>query len=106
MQWRGTSVQNLHIRVCDTCYDVPSEFLRTLILPPDPMPVMDARTEPYTIDEINALTLSAIVGVPFMFFDQSSMIAELAQVPPVIIGGEDGVGIAGEDGVAIGGDRV
>lgn len=77
MQWRGTSVQNIHLRVCNTCYDIPNEQLRTLILPPDPMPVMDARTEPYTIDEKNFLTLSKITGTPFMFADQGEMNCEL-----------------------------
>lgn len=77
MQWMGTSVQNLHLRVCNTCYDIPNEQLRTLILPPDPMPVMDARTEPYTIDEKNFLTLSAIIGKPAMLIAQSEMGCDL-----------------------------
>lgn len=73
MQWMGTSVQNLHLRVCNTCYDIPNEQLRTLILPPDPMPVMDARTEPYTIDEKNFLTLSAIIGKPAMLIAEGEI---------------------------------
>lgn len=41
-QWMGPELQNKNIRVCPDCMDIPSEFLRTLILPPDPEPVLNA----------------------------------------------------------------
>lgn len=50
-QWAGTDLINVGIKVCETCYDVPSEFLRTIILPPDPLPVDQPRPEPYAFDE-------------------------------------------------------
>lgn len=84
MGWRGTAVQNLHIRVCTTCNDIPNEQLRTLILPPDPPPVFDARTEPYEIDEKNFLTLAAIIGKPAMFIAHSEMLAQLDQARSII----------------------
>jgi len=31
--------------------DIPNEQFRTLIIPPDPDPLFNARPEPYTIDE-------------------------------------------------------
>jgi len=42
---------NLRILVCDVCHDTPAEFLRTVILPPDPAPLYNVRPEPYSIDE-------------------------------------------------------
>lgn len=50
-QYAGTGLINTRLRVCSRCLDVPSEFLRTIVLPPDPLPVHDPRPEPYTIDE-------------------------------------------------------
>lgn len=50
-QWSGLQLINLNILVCETCLDTPAEFLKTLIIPPDPMPVMNARPEAFAIDE-------------------------------------------------------
>lgn len=60
--WCGTRMQNLQIKVCATCYDRPQEQKRTIILPPDPLPVSGPRTEPFFLDEINHLTLRAPIG--------------------------------------------
>jgi hypothetical protein len=77
MQWVGTTVQNVHLRVCSRCYDTPQEQLRAIVLPPDPMPVNQPRTEPFDIDERNDLTLRAPPGFPYMFFMTGDMSAEL-----------------------------
>lgn len=52
--WRGQKLQNKRLLVCETCRDEPAEFLKTLILPPDPMPVLDSR----------------IIGMPIDFYDR------------------------------------
>lgn len=52
-QWAGVDKINLGIKVCDRCLDTPSEFLRTIILPPDPVPVDQPRPEAYAIDEVD-----------------------------------------------------
>ena len=54
-QWdyRGISLQNLRILVCETCYDDPQPQLKPRILPPDPLPVINARVEPFYIDEVD-----------------------------------------------------
>lgn len=51
--WAGTSLINKRILVCNTCKDVPQEQLRAIVLPADPVPIMNARTEPYITDESN-----------------------------------------------------
>jgi hypothetical protein len=51
--WRGEQLQNLRILVCPTCYDVPQEQLRARILPPDPVPIFNARPEPFAPDGVN-----------------------------------------------------
>jgi hypothetical protein len=49
--WRGTELLNLNILVCDDCFDNPQRQLGTIILPPDPPSLLNARPEPYPIDE-------------------------------------------------------
>lgn len=46
-QWAGPRLQNLRILVCRTCLDVPQEQLRTIVLPPDPVPIQNPRPEDY-----------------------------------------------------------
>lgn len=46
-QWAGTQLQNLRRRVCESCYDIPQEQLRIIVIPPDPVPVYDPRPENY-----------------------------------------------------------
>ena len=50
-EWAGRVLQNKRLLVCSRCWDTPSPFLKTLQLPLDPPPVLNARPEPYSIDE-------------------------------------------------------
>jgi hypothetical protein len=52
-QWAGSDMVNLQLKVCSTCMDVPSDFLRSIIIPPDPEPVDQPRPEPYAFDEVD-----------------------------------------------------
>lgn len=55
MQWNATMLFNTRFLVCDDCYDKPQEQLRTVILPPDPVPVANPRVEAFQQDEVNYL---------------------------------------------------
>jgi hypothetical protein len=49
--WRGTNLQNLKILVCKrTCLDKPQIQLRAIVIPPDPLPVINARPEMYSVE--------------------------------------------------------
>ncbi len=50
-QWAGPRLQNLRLLVCQSCLDVPQPQLKPRILPPDPMPVLNARPENFLIDD-------------------------------------------------------
>lgn len=54
-QWQFTGVRltNLRILVCRHCLDVPSQFLRSPILSPDPVAIMNARPEPFAYDGVS-----------------------------------------------------
>lgn len=44
--WRGTNIRDLGVLVCEPCLDTPQQNgQRTFILPPDPVPIQDARPE-------------------------------------------------------------
>lgn len=47
----STQPQNTNFVVCDRCLDPLDPQSMPYILPPDPMPVYNARPEPYTLDE-------------------------------------------------------
>jgi hypothetical protein len=49
--WGGASLINKRILVCQPCNDIPQNQLRAIVLPADPVPVMNPRTEPYASDE-------------------------------------------------------
>src|SRR5512143_2496056 len=50
--WRGPRLQNLRFLVCPTCYDTYQQNgQRTIILPPDPLPIMNPRVEYYVQDD-------------------------------------------------------
>jgi hypothetical protein len=55
LRWKfdfaGPMLQNFRILVCDTCYDTPQPQRKPVIVPPDPLPVANARPEFYTADE-------------------------------------------------------
>jgi hypothetical protein len=71
-QWYGNKLFNKRIQVCGICMDKPSQFLRQVILPPDPAAINQPRSEPYAIDEaptvasvnqnIAGANLSAVLG--------------------------------------------
>lgn len=51
VQWAGFNLIKTGFLVCTPCLDKPAPFLREMVLPPDPLPVANARPEPYAIDE-------------------------------------------------------
>lgn len=57
-QWAGPQLINLQLLVAPDMYDKPQEQLRTIVIPPDPNPLFNARPEPYTIDETDWRTTS------------------------------------------------
>lgn len=68
--WAGASLINKRMLVCNTCYDVPQEQLRSIIIPADPVPIQNPRVEPYAWDEIDRRqvsgynTTSPTTGIP------------------------------------------
>jgi hypothetical protein len=51
-QWAGTQLINTRVLVAPDMLDIPQRQLGTIILPPDPVSIIQARPEPYPIDEV------------------------------------------------------
>jgi len=68
--WRGASIVNIRILVCDQCYDTPQEQLRAIVVPADPVPIQNPRVEWFVQDETNYRytsgqnTVDPITGIP------------------------------------------
>lgn len=68
-QYSGLRLQNLRILVCDRCLDIPNRQVGAKPISPDPIPIMNARPEPFTVtgigyDETDYMTTEfPIVGI-------------------------------------------
>jgi len=67
--WRGATLQNLRILVCNRCTDEPQEQLRAITLPADPVSIINARPELYSQDSLDYIgtgqpTIAYPSGIP------------------------------------------
>jgi hypothetical protein len=56
--WRGASLLNTRVLVCNSCYDTPTEQLRAIIVPADPTPIQNPRVQDYVTAETDYRTTS------------------------------------------------
>jgi hypothetical protein len=54
-EWAGQHLYNTGSLRCWRCVDVPQEQLRTIILPPDPEPVLNARVPNYAYENFTVM---------------------------------------------------
>lgn len=59
--WRGASMQNLFLLVCRECSDIPQQQLRSIVVPPDPVPIFYPSVESFEQDETN---FRSVAGPP------------------------------------------
>ena len=70
--WRGASMMNIRILVCDTCYDDPQEQLRAIVIPADPVPIDQPRLQDFAKAETNTRatsgqnTVDPVTGIPII----------------------------------------
>ena len=57
--WRGATIQNVRILVCNDCMDNPQEQQRAIVLPADPVPIMNARVQDFQQAETDYQTVTA-----------------------------------------------
>jgi hypothetical protein len=74
LQWQfdyaGAGLINKRILVCNPCNDVPQAQLRAIVLPADPVPIMNPRVQDYQSASSSDVTVSAptvydpVTGIP------------------------------------------
>jgi len=122
--YRGNQLQDLRLRVCSECLDVPQAQLRSPVLPPDPVPVPNPRLPGAVIPIITTLSLLTqdgrniltesllLLRVSFQPLPESWWYPPGAMAPTLspperglaVFGDADGPGIAAEDGTVIAAD--
>lgn len=64
-EWVATKLQNIRQLVCESCYDKPQEQLRRILIPPDPVPIMNPRPENYPNDDNPISTIGGDPNIGF-----------------------------------------
>ena len=70
--YRGSTLQNIQLLVCDTCYDTPQDQLRAITLPADPVPISNPRVQDFVAAEnMNRVTsgqntIDPVTGIPII----------------------------------------
>ena len=70
LDWRGASLMNIRLLVCDRCLDVPQQQLRAIVLPADPDPIKNPRTQDFVAAETDYRvtsgqnTIDPVTGLP------------------------------------------
>lgn len=63
-EWAGVKLQDLELYVCKrTCNDVPQPALKTIIIPPDPLPVYRPFPENYSAEVPNYIATESGAGI-------------------------------------------
>lgn len=63
-------MQNLKILVCDSCHDTPQSQLRAIVVPADPMPIINPRVQDFVTAATNTRftsgqnTVNFATGIP------------------------------------------
>lgn len=70
LEWAGNKLINLKQLVCRRCNDIPNNQLRAIIVPADPIPIMNPRIQDYVSASTDYITTSGsntvdpITGIP------------------------------------------
>lgn len=78
-QWSGVKLQNLRLLVCKECLDVPQVQLKTIVIPPDPLPVLNPRPENYDVTVPSYLETET--GSTLLTEDGSALLWESQDTP-------------------------
>jgi hypothetical protein len=83
LEWSGVKLQNLRLLVCKTCLDIPQPALKTIIIPPDPLPVLNPRPEQsaVTVPSFIATETPAFGGADLATEGGDNLIWEIEDTP-------------------------
>ena len=72
MEYRGNNLMKTGFLVCQSCLDVPYQGYRPIILPADPVPLQNPRTEPLLIEENSAAPSNTAANLILQSTQQTS----------------------------------
>jgi hypothetical protein len=58
--WAGASLINKRLLVCGPCYDEPQQQLRAIVVPADPVPIVNPRVQDFVTAETNTRVTSGL----------------------------------------------
>ena len=70
--WAGASLINKRLLVCNPCNDTPQQQLRAIVVPADPMPIMNPRVQNFVTAETSTRytsgqnTVDPVTGIPIV----------------------------------------
>ena len=103
--WAGASLINKRILVCNTCNDTPQQQLRAIIVPADPVPIMNPRVQDFVVASTDSRTTSGqntvdpITGLPVpggdtrITQDDNTRVMQQTGEPPYGLNEEPGTSI-------------
>ena len=86
-EWSGQSLYNKRILVCTgvNCLDIPQEQLRTIVLPQDPVPLLNARVPYFEYEEqTNRITQYGYKNPPWGAGPQMIRCLQNGEVPRIL----------------------
>lgn len=99
-EWAGMQLYSTGVLLCmegNHCYDIPQEQLRTIIIPPDPPPIVNARVPDFDYEEQTSIQLQAgppkginnqlppwNAGPQTILCDQTGTLALIYQYPQIV----------------------
>lgn len=66
-EWAGNRIYEFNSLRCDDCWDVPNEQFRSIVLQPDPPPVLNARVPNFAYEE-QTVRITQRGGAPYTAF--------------------------------------
>lgn len=96
MDYSGAGIYNKRILVCEKCYDIPQQQLKVIVIPPDPLPVLNARPPDYVYSEANYRATSGqdyidpVVGIPVFNGSYLEAVAVLRDQDQLLMEGQSG----------------
>jgi hypothetical protein len=79
--WRGTSLQNIRLLVCNSCTDEAQQQLRAIVIPADPVPIVNPRVQDFVTAETNNRAPSGSVLIPSAANGNGAIATVTLQVP-------------------------
>jgi len=75
LDYSGAGLVNFRILVCEKCYDIPQQQKKVIVIPPDPMPVLNARVPDYVGSEgayrgtFEPPVIDPVTGIPAAVYE-------------------------------------